>query len=171
MSNQLHLDAPDGAPQPGSRVESYEGRARQQPAQVDGPPDLAPGGKDVHLLDYVKVIYKRRGTALTAFLLVAGSVVVYTFTATPIFEARTRLLIESDERNVVSFKQVVQEDQTKADYYQTQYNILQSRVLARKTLDTLKLWDHPLFGGGPQPEKFSVKGSLAVAARAVAGRS
>ena len=79
------------------------------------------------------------------FLLVMAAVTVYTFTAAPIFEARTRLLIESDNQNVVSFKEVVDEDQTKADYYQTQYNILQSRALARKTLDSLKLWDHPLF--------------------------
>jgi hypothetical protein len=51
----------------------------------------------------------------------------------------------AESQNVVSFKEVVDEDQTKADYYQTQYNILQSRALARKTLEALKLWEHPLF--------------------------
>ena len=80
------------------------------------------------------------------------SVTVYTFTATPIFEARTRLLIEADKQNVVSFKEVVDEDQTKADYYQTQYNILQSRALARKTIESLKLWDHPLLGAEARAE-------------------
>src|SRR5204863_1979454 len=49
---------------------------------------------DVHLLDYIKVLYKRRWTALTVFLLVVLSVVVYVFTATPIYEARSRILIE-----------------------------------------------------------------------------
>jgi capsular exopolysaccharide synthesis family protein len=93
-------------------------------------------------------LYKRRRVALTAFLLIFGGVTVYTFTATPIFEARTRLLIEAEQQNVVNFKQVVEEDQTKADYYQTQYNILQSRALARRTLEELKLWDTPPFGGG-----------------------
>src|SRR4051812_16637562 len=88
---------------------------------------------EVHLIDYVKVVYKRRWAGLTAFLLVVGSVTVYTFTATPVFEAKTRLLIETENRNVVSFKAVVDEDQTKLDYYQTQYNILQSRALARRT--------------------------------------
>ena len=37
---------------------------------------------------------------------------VYTFTATPIFEAKTQLLIETEKQNVVNFKQVVDEDQT-----------------------------------------------------------
>jgi len=99
-------------------------------------------------MEYVRVLYKRRRVALTAFLLIFGGVTVYTFTATPIFEARTRLLIEAEQQNVVNFKQVVEEDQTKADYYQTQYNILQSRALARRTLEELKLWDAPPFGGG-----------------------
>src|SRR5688572_29540653 len=86
--------------------------------------------QDVHLTDYLRVLYKRRWTAATVFVLVVLSVVVYAFTATPIFEARTRLLIETDEQNIVAFKTVVDETQAKADYYQTQYNILQSRALA-----------------------------------------
>ena len=69
-------------------------------------------------------------------------VTVYTFTATPIYEATTKLLIEAENPNVVSFKEVIDEQAAKLDYYQTQYNILQSRSLARRTMDTLKLWDH-----------------------------
>src|SRR6202521_3975162 len=95
--------------------------------------DHAPGlvETEVHLMDYVRVLHKRRWTAITAFLLIVVSVTVYTFTATPIFEARTRLLIEADNPNVVSFKEVINEEQAKADYYQTQYSLLQSRALAR----------------------------------------
>src|SRR5580765_7516690 len=104
-------------------------------------------GPETHLTDYVRVLYKRRWTAFTAFALVAGSITVYTFTATPIYEARTRLLLEAEQQHVVNFKQVVDEDQTKADYYQTQYNVLQSRALARRTLDGLHLWNTPPFGG------------------------
>ena len=105
-------------------------------------------GPETHLTDYVKVLYKRRWTAFTAFTLVVGSITVQTFTATPIYEARTRLLLEADQQNVVNFKQVVDEDQTKwDDYYQTHYNVLQSRALARRTLDGLRLWNTPPFGG------------------------
>ena len=99
-------------------------------------------------VDYLRVLHKRRWTAVTAFLIVLVGVTVYTFTATPLFEARTRLLIEADNPNVVSFKEVIDEQGTKADYYQTQYNILQSRALARKTLDSLQLWDDTRFARG-----------------------
>ena len=85
--------------QPGSRPSSADprgadaGRRRRRPTRVDGRRlrlrhDL-PARRDVHLLDYVKVLYKRRWTAVTAFLLVFVSRDVYTFTATPIYEARS----------------------------------------------------------------------------------
>ena len=111
------------------------------PAAGGGQPDTLVAAP--HLTDYLKVLHKRRGTAVTVFLLVLALVTIYTFTATPIFEARTRLLIEAENPNVVSFKEVIDEDQAKSDYYQTQYNILQSRALARKTIETLGLWQHP----------------------------
>jgi len=138
---------------------SFDDNRSQTTARLDLAPDIRLSSRvprsesyelndrEVHLVDYIKVLYKRRWTAMTAFLLVVISVTVYTFTVTPVFEAKTRLLIESENPNVVSFKAVVDEDQTKQDYYQTQYNILQSRALARRTLEELKLWDRPLFGG------------------------
>jgi len=104
---------------------------------------------DVHLLDYVRVLYKRRWTATTVFLIVLLAAAVYAFTATPVYEARTRLLIESDDPNIVSFKEVIDKGPAESDYYQTQYNILQSRTLARDTLDDLHLWANPLFGAPP----------------------
>src|SRR5262245_38161200 len=123
-------------------------------------PPISPAGSEInegpesHLTDYVKVLYKRRRTAFTAFALVAGGITVYTFTAMPVYEARTRLLVEAEQQHVVNFKQVVDEDQTKADYYQTQYNVLQSRVLARRTLDGLRLWNTPPFGGTSDQRSF-----------------
>lgn len=108
------------------------------------------GSDEVHLMDYVRVLYKRRWTALTAFLIVVLSVTVRTFTATPIYEASVKILIEKKNPNVVSFQQVSDEDKGNTDYYQTQYKILESRALARRTIDALKFWDHPQFN--PKPD-------------------
>lgn len=147
MSDQLPQQPPAAPQAPRLRLEPEPRRASATyPPQVHSPID-----REVHLLDYVKVLYKRRATAITAFIVVVGSVLLYMVTTTPIYEAKTRLLIESEDQNVVNFKQVVDEDQTKIDYYQTQYNILQSRALARRTLDQLKLWDTPPFGGNTSP--------------------
>ena len=148
-----HLDA--GSPDaPRIRPDIEPREARSQRSFDSGVADREP-----HLTDYLRVLYKRRWMALTVLLVVLGTVTVYTFTATPIFEAKTRLLIEADDRNVVSFQQVIEEDQAKADYYQTQYSILQSRALARKTLDALNLWGKQPFGGEPK-QSFSLVGSV-----------
>ncbi len=106
-------------------------------------------GDDTHLLDYVKVLYKRRWTIATVFLVVVLSAVVYAFTQTPIYEARARLLIEIEEPNVVQFQEVLSERQSyqMEDYYETQYELLRSRSLVRATLDTLDLWADPVFLG------------------------
>lgn len=163
MSDQLNLD---GRPEPlQSRTRIAPATGPLAPQQLgENPPPRPPqnsgvSAPEVHLTDYLKVLYKRRWTAATAFLLIMVSVMVHTFTTTPIYEAKTRLLIESDEKNVVAFQQVIDEDQTKQDYYQTQYNILQSRALARRSLDSLKLWDKAPFGG-PKKESFSMANAV-----------
>lgn len=128
---------------PASRAPQVQGGAPAAPwlSKLAGAPDAG------HLFDYLRVLHKRRWTAATTFLVVMVGTMLYVFTATPIYEAKTRLLIESDNPNVVSFKEVIDEQGAKADYYQTQYNILQSRNLARKTLDRLGLWENEYFGG------------------------
>lgn len=106
-------------------------------------------GNGFHLLDYVRVIHKRRWIAMTSFLLVVVGTALYTLTATPLYESSVQILIESNDPNIVDFKGVVDQSQRTADYYQTQYTILKSRTLARRTLDKLKLWDHSYFGATP----------------------
>ena len=121
----------------------------KEPSVAQGFSPALDGGADdeVHLLDLVRALYKRRWIAVTAFLVVVLSVTVYTFTAIPIYEARLKLLIESDTPNFINFQQVIEEGQTQANYYQTQYDILQSRSLARQTLEAQRLWEHPAFVG------------------------
>jgi succinoglycan biosynthesis transport protein ExoP len=124
MSDQLQLDT----------ASEQSPRASRQPRSASVGPD------EVHLTDYLKVISHRRWAALTAFLLVMVAVIIYTFTATPIYRARVQLLIENENPNVVSFKEVIEQEKSTNDYYQTQYRMLQSRSLARRTLDQLNLW-------------------------------
>lgn len=145
------------------------------PAAVPAPPPAEPGyahsgapieaADDVHLLDYVRVIYKHRWPALTAFLVVSISVILYTFSVTPVYEARTQVVIEADNPNIVSFREVIEQEKSSNDYYQTQYRILQSRAIARQTIEALKLWDHPLFAE-PGP---GATGGAAAALNAVTG--
>ncbi len=102
---------------------------------------------DTHFVDYLRLLSKRRWTAIGTFVLVMAVVAWTTFTATPVYEGSAQLLIEAESQNVISFKEVLEQERATADYYQTQYRILQSRALAKATIEALKLWDHPEFGG------------------------
>jgi len=130
---------PDGAVHDSNRdapvLRTYGTRDPGQPQRRDS-------AAEVHLADYARALSKRRRVAATVFVLVFLGVTVYALTSTPIYEGRTRLLIESGQPNIVAFKEVIDQAQAESDYYQTQYNILQSRTLARSTLDRLGLWNN-----------------------------
>ena len=102
---------------------------------------------DRHVLDYLRVLYKRRWLAGAVFLVVTLTAFILAVTATPVYEATARLQIETDAPNVVNFEEVIAESAfaMRSEYYRTQYEILRSRVLARTTMDRLGLWDHPVF--------------------------
>ena len=133
----------------------HASRAPVAPASDPYQADAYPR-EDTHLLDYVKVLVKRRWTVVTVFLVVVLCAVVYAFMQTPIYEARARLMIEIDEQNVVQFQQVLSE-QTRdiEEHYETQYQLLRSRSLVRRTLDELALWDDPVFLGVMETGGFS----------------
>jgi capsular exopolysaccharide synthesis family protein len=97
-------------------------------------------------LDYLLTLYRHRWTALSALAVVFVAVAVYTFTVTPEFEGRAQIQIDPDP-NIVAFKQVSDLDKRSIEYFQTQLTILQSRALARKTIDGLNMWGDPEFVG------------------------
>ena len=104
---------------------------------------------DRHVLDYLRVLYKRRWLAGAVFLVVALTAFITAVTATPVYEATARLQIETDTPNVVNFEEVIVETRfaMRSEYYRTQYEILRSRALARTTMNRLGLWDDPRLRG------------------------
>ena len=103
-----------------------------------------------HLMDYVRVVYKRRWVAIPAFLMVFVAGAINSYRATPIYEARTQLLIEKDAPKVGNLNTIFQQQDGwyNDDFYQTQYRMLQSRSLARKTAETMRLSEHPALERG-----------------------
>jgi capsular exopolysaccharide synthesis family protein len=97
------------------------------------------------LLDYVRVLVKRRWTAVTALAIVLAAASLYLYTAVPLYEATAQLLIEHENANTFSLKDTVEQDRDTTDYYHTQYTILQSRSLAKRAIDTLDGWNQAEF--------------------------
>jgi polysaccharide biosynthesis transport protein len=94
---------------------------------------------DVLLRDCLQALFRRRWLIVAVVLLAGTAATVYNRTATRIYEASARLLIEPSSSRVVTFRPVVEEEQGDLEYYQTQYEMLRSRVLAQKALEELGL--------------------------------
>ena len=85
-----------------------------------------------HLMDYVRVLYKRRWVAIPAFLIVFAVGAINSYRKVTIYEARTQILIEKDTPKVGTLETMFQQTDGwyNDDFYRTQYRILQSRSLA-----------------------------------------
>lgn len=127
-----------------------------------------PPTDEFHLLDYVRILHKHRWTASSVFIVVVAATTLYSVLATPIYQATARVLIESDDPKVVSFQDVLNQNQRANDYYQTQYKLLQSRAVARRALDDLQLWTNPRLGAS-RGTQWSI-GAVAAAPVRVLGR-
>ena len=106
--------------------------------------------REVNLRDYWKVIRKRQWTIIAFFLIVVVTTAVGTFTMRPIYRGTTTIQINKENPQIVDFKEIFAVNTMDRDYYQTQYKLLESRNLARRVTDLLKLSEHPEFH--PQPQ-------------------
>jgi len=95
--------------------------------------------EQIDLRDYLRVLLKRRWLIFTIFMIVVLTVAIHTFSATPIYQATARIVIEKENPNVVSIQEVMAVDATGSDYYQTQYKIIESRTVAREVIKRLDL--------------------------------
>ncbi|MDX9821406.1 MAG: GumC family protein, partial [Syntrophales bacterium] len=111
--------------------------------------------KQIDLHDYLRVILKHRWTILTVFAVIVVSVAIFSFTATPIYKATARIIIEKENPKVVSIQEVVSVDSAGTDYYQTQYKIIESRAVAREVIKRLKLDENEEFVPNPGKGFFS----------------
>lgn len=112
---------------------------------------------ELHLSNYIRIIRKRQWIIITFFVIVVASVTISSFLQTPVYKSTARVLIEKENPNVLSFKEVLALDTADTDYYQTQYTILRSRSLAKEVLQRVGLLEQAM----QEPSKsFSLRGLL-----------
>ncbi len=103
---------------------------------------------DKHLLDYLRVLVKRRWTAVSVLVLSLALAAAHLYTAVPIFQTAVQILIEHETQNTFSLQDSVAKDRETTDYYNTQYTILQSRSLAKRAIEESNSWKQPELVGG-----------------------
>jgi len=102
---------------------------------------------EIDLRKYIDIIFRRRWTVISITLIAAALSLIVSFVTRPVYKARGTVMIEK-EPNILSFEDIFQVETFRDDYFQTQYKLLQSRSLAERTIEQLKLWEKKEFSGG-----------------------
>lgn len=114
------------------------------------PGPAVPRPQAPHALEYLGVFLRWKRPFLAVVIVIAGLAAVRSLITRPVYQSSAKVLIERESPNILNFKEVAQVDTVRDDYLQTQYKILQSRLIARRVIETLDLLQHPDFGG-PRP--------------------
>ena len=99
----------------------------------------------IDLQHYLRVLRKHKWAITLFTALITCLAAYYAYTATPIYRSTSTLLIESQNEGVTPFEDLLAGDTTNTEYYQTQFELLKSRELAKRVIDKLGLHDHPEF--------------------------
>jgi polysaccharide biosynthesis transport protein len=112
--------------------------------------------REIHLRDYLKVIDKRRYTVYTFFIVVFIIVLIGTFSATPVYMASTKVLIEKRESTplVTNYGYMSYDP----DFYETQYQIIKSVPVAKRVVQMLDL--EKTYGAKGANNGFSLGGTV-----------
>ncbi len=101
--------------------------------------------EEIHLRDYLHVLMRRKWIVLAFFVSVVVTVTLSTFMMKPLYKSSVTLRIDKEDPNVLTFKDVYQIERADEDYYQTQYQVLRSRNIAKRVIRKLNLDQHPEF--------------------------
>ena len=102
---ERHLETPSAITVPAYSVEEGESEAQS-------------------LLEYWRVLRKRRWTVLSILLLVFVTVLIGTLKQRPVYRSKAVLQIDKENQNILSFKDVFELDTSSDDYLETAYKVL-----------------------------------------------
>jgi len=94
-------------------------------------------GVEFNLREKLYIISRRRWVLIATVVIIFTVVAIANFTATPLYQAVTRINIDPRMPRVVPFKELYSISGKQLDYYNTQYKVLKSRSMAKKVLEEI----------------------------------
>jgi succinoglycan biosynthesis transport protein ExoP len=98
--------------------------------------------REIHLRDYLRIVNKRKTTILTFFILTLLVVVIATFTATPMYQASTKVIIERNTAGALTNSYTY--TPYDPEFLETQYQLIKSAAVVEKVVKKLnaeKMYD------------------------------
>jgi polysaccharide biosynthesis transport protein len=109
-------------------------------------------GREAHLKDYYRTLRKHQWLAAGLFMLTVLTVSVWTFVQTPIYQASATVLIEPEVAKILNIQEVTSIGAPTQEYYRTQYELITSRPILQKVVETLNLKQRvPAIGAAADP--------------------
>ncbi|HEY5805586.1 MAG TPA: polysaccharide biosynthesis tyrosine autokinase [Lysobacter sp.] len=107
---------------------------------IDAPRQDVRDDDEINLLQYWGILRERQWWVIGIAAAVVFLTLVLTLLATPVYRAGSTLQIERDTMKIVEFEGLQPtESPMDRDFYQTQYELLKSRSLARRIVQDLRL--------------------------------
>ena len=100
---------------------------------------------------YWHILLKWKWTALFFFVIVVGGATLFSFLIPPVYTSKGSIWIE-EQLNILPFEDVQRFDTT-SQSPQSYSQLLQSRALAAKVIEKLKLFENPKFVGQPPEDE------------------
>lgn len=128
----------------------------------------------IDIRHYLRVVRKRWWTILAAFVIVVMTAAINMFTEDPLYQANARMIIEKSNPNIVSIQEVMAIDTWDPDYKETQFKIIESRVVARQVIKKLALAESEEFNPTPKTGVFvgfksSIRGMISSLKKTIKG--
>ncbi len=109
--------------------------------------------KEIDLLEYVRVVVKRKWVVVTFAAVLVALAAVLSFTRTPLYRATATLLIDEPGSSMINIQDVLNagayyRSDYLGTYFNTQLRLLTSRSLAERVSKKLNLAARPEFRAG-----------------------
>jgi len=95
------------------------------------------------LKHYIGILRRRIWVVITTFVIIVTLATVYTFKATPIYQAAAKILIEKQAPRLMNVEDVMQSQASDRDYYRTQKELVRSRTVLERALEQRQVAELP----------------------------
>ena len=126
---------------------------------------------EIHLLDYWRIIKRRKWTGAAVFSFVVGLAALYAFLATPIYQGTAQLLVDTEKNQTLNFADgaAVIQKRDPAEFFNTQKEIMTSRLFVDRVVRKLQLDKNPYFIEQKAKALADANGGLHALKRTLAG--
>lgn len=117
----------------------------------DYPNTLQDDNTGLDLQKILSTLLRRKFTIILIALLTFFTIAIKTFMTVPLYTASAKLQIEDDSNKLLDYDVEAKGKSSGKDFYQTQYELLKSRTLAKRTIEELNLYPNRQLSSNTSP--------------------